>query len=265
MTDQNDRWSELLESKALQLFLVVLIVVAFIGFFIGTRKGSYEPHSERADEASEVDPERPENEARSYGELLEDPFRSNEQWQGEIERLASERPDLFEEVEVDDEARDDAVADRAENRAYNGAPPTVPHPVKQTGDLACAACHTEGVEVRGRTASPMSHEFRTNCTQCHVSQEVPAPFNQGSTTSGPPLDNAFAGAPSAGEGPRAYEGAPPQIPHSTHMREECASCHGPMGRDGLKTTHPWRQSCQQCHAPSADLEQGLPPGLEYFE
>jgi hypothetical protein len=39
------------------------------------------------------------------------------------------------------------------------------------------------------------------------------------------------------------------------MREACASCHGPSGKRGLRSTHPVRASCQQCHARSAALDQ----------
>jgi cytochrome c-type protein NapB len=57
-------------------------------------------------------------------------------------------------------------------------------------------------------------------------------------------------------GVRAYTGAPPEIPHSTWMRETCLACHGGTGAEGLRTRHPQRQSCTQCHAPSAGLNQG---------
>jgi nitrate reductase (cytochrome), electron transfer subunit len=54
---------------------------------------------------------------------------------------------------------------------------------------------------------------------------------------------------------RAFDGAPPTIPHSTLMRTDCLSCHGPQGLYGLRTPHPERQSCLQCHAPGAHLDQ----------
>jgi cytochrome c-type protein NapB len=45
------------------------------------------------------------------------------------------------------------------------------------------------------------------------------------------------------------------MPHPMHMRSECDSCHGPSGRPGLRTSHPDRQNCVQCHASSAPLDQ----------
>ena len=56
-------------------------------------------------------------------------------------------------------------------------------------------------------------------------------------------------------GNRAWSIAPPEIPHRTFMQERCESCHGVNGRDAIRSTHPWRQSCEQCHAPSAEFDQ----------
>jgi len=39
------------------------------------------------------------------------------------------------------------------------------------------------------------------------------------------------------------------------MREDCMSCHGPQGLFGLRTPHPDRPSCLQCHVPNAELDQ----------
>jgi cytochrome c-type protein NapB len=39
------------------------------------------------------------------------------------------------------------------------------------------------------------------------------------------------------------------------MRDDCMSCHGPQGLFGLRTPHPDRQSCLQCHVPNAELDQ----------
>jgi cytochrome c-type protein NapB len=48
------------------------------------------------------------------------------------------------------------------------------------------------------------------------------------------------------------------------MRSDCMSCHGYEGRLGIRTTHPWRNSCQQCHAPSAAMEQTLLTAEPHF-
>ena len=60
-----------------------------------------------------------------------------------------------------------AHATRMSRRAFDGAPPTVPHAVTQrTHD--CVACHGEGAVVAGIIAPRMLHEMRPSCTQCHV-------------------------------------------------------------------------------------------------
>jgi cytochrome c-type protein NapB len=52
-------------------------------------------------------------------------------------------------------------------------------------------------------------------------------------------------------GSRAHPGAPPVIPHKVFMRENCLSCHsGPGGREEIRTTHPERTRCMQCHVGS---------------
>ena len=57
---------------------------------------------------------------------------------------------------------------REQNRAFNGAPPTIPHPIDQRSDIACVACHREGAKTKTLRIPRMSHEFLANCTQCHV-------------------------------------------------------------------------------------------------
>ena len=55
-----------------------------------------------------------------------------------------------------------------------------------------------------------------------------------------PVDNAFDGLVSAPQGERAFDGAPPTVPHPVGMRPVCAGCHGEEGWPGLQTTHPER-------------------------
>jgi cytochrome c-type protein NapB len=143
-----------------------------------------------------------------------------------------------------------ALADRAKNRAYDGAPPIIPHPVEAQSAASCLACHGEGLKIGERIASKISHAHLTNCTQCHVEQS-----RSGLPWAVEPPVNDFVGVYRAGPGERANPGAPPTIPHHTWMRENCASCHGLVTRPGIRTTHPWLTNCTQCHAPSATLDQ----------
>lgn len=159
--------------------------------------------------------------------------------------------DPLAEFEITPQQKTMALELRASNRSFNGAPPTVPHPVDQMSSFACAACHTNGFQSASLNIPKMSHQFLANCTQCHVESqpEHMTAADYGETT--------FVGLPAPTAGARAFEGAPPTIPHSTWMRMDCMSCHGPTGKHGIRSTHPWRQNCQQCHAPSSTLDQTL--------
>jgi cytochrome c-type protein NapB len=143
----------------------------------------------------------------------------------------------------------DALAERALLRAFDGAPPVVPHEIDQISAGDCLRCHGQGPEADEKGAPKAPHALLATCTQCHI-EEFSEYFEEVELT-----ENAFQGRASPPGGHRAYLGAPPVIPHSTHMRSFCLSCHGPFGPPPLQNDHPERQSCLQCHAPSAWLDQ----------
>lgn len=135
-------------------------------------------------------------------------------------------------------------AERSERRAYDGAPPYIPHPldpeVEQTQD--CAPCHTYGgYNPPLRTYTPRSpHPEMSNCLQCHVRPTVSGDFVRS--------DWVVPALPAYGVG-GAIEGAPPAIPHMLQMREHCVSCHGGgSAAPDIRTDHPERFNCRQCHA-----------------
>jgi nitrate reductase (cytochrome), electron transfer subunit len=181
--------------------------------------------------------------AVSYTELPSASLRPNANWKQSLADLKFDRPGFFEPVIRTEEMKRTALADRAKNRAFDGAPPTIPHPVSTPSAAGCLACHGEGLKVGDRVASKMSHAMMTNCTQCHIEQSSVS------------AETTFVGVYRAGTGERANPGAPPTIPHHTWMRENCTSCHGLVTRPGTRTTHPWLTNCTQCHAPSAKLDQ----------
>jgi cytochrome c-type protein NapB len=43
---------------------------------------------------------------------------------------------------------------RASRRAFNGAPPVIPHAVENTSDAACYACHGQGMGFAGAGVRP---------------------------------------------------------------------------------------------------------------
>ena len=165
----------------------------------------------------------------------------------DIVQLREKMPKLSAEVVITAVLRRSALAGRSQRRAFDCAPPTIPHGVDEKSASACLACHAKGAEVNGKVARVMSHSLRPNCTQCHI------PTVQRWQHEAAPAVNSFAGLSSSGEGSRAWEGAPPTIPHGVWMREDCHSCHGIAGAPGLRTTHPERTSCLQCHASPLEL------------
>ena len=159
--------------------------------------------------------------------------------------------DPLAKVEISAADKAFALQRRSGNRAFNGAPPTIPHAIHQTSAAACMVCHGEGARTETLRIPRMSHQFLANCTQCHVES------NPGHMPASLFRESSFTGLAAPTGGPRAFAAAPPQIPHSTWMRSDCTSCHGLAGSHGLRTTHPWRRSCTQCHAPSSKLDQTL--------
>ena len=213
-------------------------------------------HADQVNDANEMA-------AVSYSEMRRSETGPTSRWKPKLSDIPQPEFDLFAEVKPDPQDKQQSTLIRASRRAFNGAPPIIPHAIERTDDAACYACHGKGLRIGDRVANPMSHGFLANCTQCHA-PPPPKPFATVDQT----VANSFVGLPAPLQGERAFAGAPPTIPHSTWMRGSCLSCHGRgSGWVGLESTHPWRINCQQCHAPSAELDQapssdpiGLLPG-----
>ncbi len=130
-------------------------------------------------------------------------------------------------------------------RAYPGAPPRIPHELApdEFRLTECSTCHERGgYAPRFRAYTPVTpHPRYENCLQCHVASETAGTFVG--------LDWRPAAWPPLGE--RAMEGAPPRIPHDLQLRGNCLACHGGPGAvEEIRTTHPERVNCRQCHVPS---------------
>ena len=130
------------------------------------------------------------------------------------------------------------------NRAYHGAPPSIPHPVtneRTMGGNDCLKCHQNGGFVEKFNAyTPITpHPEFVNCKQCHVSQ------NTNSLFKGTNFRKIVA--PKIGVN-NALKGSPPIIPHQIQLRENCLACHaGPSAPKEIRVTHPERINCRQCH------------------
>jgi len=242
-------------ARLTKLFLAMIVAVALIGFVVGLRQGvpSYEPAA-FATRTAEIDHARAVP-SMTYAEFDRREHGPNRGWRSTLASLEQPAVDIFAAVHFDDDARQAALEARTKRRAFDGAPPTVPHPIDQMTATACMVCHTDGLFVGEIWAPPMSHEFMANCTQCHVEQWS-SDFAQ--AHAGPDrARSAFVGLASPGRGGRAWDGAPPTVPHPVFMRDNCMSCHGPTGPDPIRTSHPWQVNCLQCHAVSSILDQPI--------
>lgn len=131
-----------------------------------------------------------------------------------------------------------------ERRAFPGAPPSIPHEVEAemiTGE-ACLGCHRYGGWTpKFEAFAPVTpHPQLVSCQQCHVARVEETVFrpNRFVRPDRPPIKQA------------ALPGSPPPMPHGLRMRENCAACHaGPAAPSELRTDHPERVGCMQCHVP----------------
>ncbi|TWU24071.1 Nitrate reductase cytochrome c-type subunit (NapB) [Novipirellula galeiformis] len=261
----NENNSKHIAARGSIAFLVGVIGVAVVGYFVGINDGvpqeDFEQHAPWL--SSQVTGSDPPTEppttstiaAVTYAEMRRSETGPTSQWKPKLAQIPQPQYDLFAEIKPSEDDKLQSTLTRASRRAFNGAPPIIPHVVEGTNDAACYACHGEGKRIENRVANRMSHGFLANCVQCHA-PPPPKPF----TDVDAEVQTSFVGLPAPLNGERAFPGAPPTIPHSTWMRDQCLACHGGnTGWAGLESTHPWRSNCLQCHAPSATLDQSIVP------
>ena len=127
-------------------------------------------------------------------------------------------------------------------RAYSGAPAVIPHPVLEENTLTgedCLGCHKKGGFVpKFQAYAPIvPHPEKSNCRQCHNPANQKQFFKETRWAKHTGV-RGFVHLP----------GAPPVVPHSLQMRENCLACHGgPAAVSEIRTTHPERVNCLQCH------------------
>ena len=248
--------------KGAWLFGAILLTASVSGYFMGLRQTGSQISMTRPVSLVTADSERnavlatisvPVAVSYAKQDWLRD--GANGHWESRVANLAQPPANLAALTNVTETERALALAERAARRAFDGAPPVVPHPIAQDSSAACLACHGPGLAIKDKIASKISHAQYSSCTQCHVPSG-----GTGLPTSEPALlaslaANQFASVMPPLKGSRAWPLAPPTIPHSTLMRSDCLSCHGPGGLFGLRTPHPDRQSCVQCHVSDAGLDQ----------
>lgn len=235
-----------LHRRSLHVACVAVIGVAIVGYFVGMRPA---PRPDLAPASRDAAPRAADAQpSLRYAELRDIRIGPNREHRSALASLVS-RP-LPDASRNDPAMRRASLADRAKRRAYNGAPPAIPHSTAGMDAPSCLVCHGQGLRVGERAAPRIPHPHYENCLQCHAEMNTSVPGGPGAAPA-----TTFAGIAAPEGGPRAMPGAPPQIPHSTWMRNDCLACHGPAGAAGMQTTHPERSNCKQCHAPSAALEQ----------
>jgi len=151
---------------------------------------------------------------------------------------------------TDVELKSASLQVRAKRRAFDGAPPVVPH--KPLG-VACITCHTTvGKAVPTLGIAPANpHDARSasfsNCRQCHVFSQTDRLF----------VETNFQGILQQ-HSPAGLVHRPPVIPHATALRANCAACHaGPAARPEIICSHPHRTNCVQCHIAKTTEEERM--------
>lgn len=240
--------------KAANLTVCVVFVVSVTGFFIGMRQTLTETESPAPAPAASLDdhgPHAPSHapQAVDYRELRSAGLGPNAHFQSNLTSLRAPEGMLQASMA-------ELRLRREDRRAFDGAPPVVPHPIAQDNSFSCLACHQEATRIDDVVAPGISHPAYASCTQCHVSTRgLGSQWNTGTYQVGPFDENSFSGHHQPAMGSRAYPDAAPTIPHTIHMRQNCNSCHGPLGTSPIRTTHPERQSCMQCHIPGGGVDK----------
>ncbi len=238
------------ENSSIHLLLAAVIAVAMVGYLVGLRQGKtpYVPPESAFDKPLVASAAIPSTTWRKFNRRTMGP---NSQWHVSVSALRQPVVDILAPVASlwNDVDRQALLQARAKRRAFDGAPPVVPHPIDQMSASSCLVCHGKGLTISTAHAPQLPHSMLLNCTQCHVEQSSTMMESFLIAT------NDFNGLSAPTQGTRAWSGAPPTIPHSTFMRESCMSCHGPTGHQAIRSSHPWRANCLQCHAPSADFDQ----------
>lgn len=140
------------------------------------------------------------------------------------------------------------------NRAYHGAPPSIPHPVKNdltVGENTCLQCHQNGgFTEKFKAYAPVTpHPELVNCRQCHVAQKSNTLFKG--------FKFSKVNAPEVGVN-NALVSSPPVIPHQIKLRENCLACHaGPSAPKEIRFSHPERINCRQCHVLNNKLTKDI--------
>jgi cytochrome c-type protein NapB len=154
-------------------------------------------------------------------------------------------------------------------RAYPGGPPRIPHGLTpaETRRGGCTVCHERGGYSQrfGAYVPVTPHPDFGECLQCHVgdaqlmSNPLPsADPNARCRQCHAPGSRRWRDSSLAWEPPpwpavitSSIGDPPPPIPHDLDLRGNCLACHtAPSAVAEIRTPHPERAHCRQCHVES---------------
>lgn len=245
--------------KTLAVIFLAVGMLAVSGFFMGMRQTERRADQGRlpattSEEAATTAPLVEIPTAPKYKEIAQAKWKANRDWHFTFADLprAEDPPAGTNLPALEPTQLRAAVERRAALRAYDGAPPVIPHAIDTISVASCIACHGKDARllIGGKRPAEMSHPWITNCTSCHVPADGLRQLKEPAEAR-LIVESSFVGKPSPGHGLRAYGGAPPVIPHPVWMRQNCLACHGPDREQAIRSSHPDRKNCLQCHASNA--------------
>lgn len=240
--------------RLLAVLLTAIGMAALTGAFVGMRQTA-RGSAAHAAEAAIATPAPADGllPAPRYGDIPQTPWQPNAGWHFDLGQLpqADPKPQAQEKLSADELL--EVLQLRSERRAFDGAPPVVPHEIDPIRTTSCVVCHGPEATplIAGKRPPAMSHAHYANCTQCHVPADGLRRLTEEERLV---VSSAFDGRERPGPGCRAHEAAPPTLPHPVFMRENCMSCHDGSRPHAIRTSHPERQNCLQCHAQNAAFD-----------
>ena len=130
--------------KLLAVLLLIIGMAAVSGMFMGMRQtdAATEIAAIRYDGEDELVASNGLPEAPKYGEIARSPWLANSAWKSSLDQLPTLDPPAADGTPMSPGELEQARAERASRRAFDGAPPVVPHAIDQMSAASCLACHS---------------------------------------------------------------------------------------------------------------------------
>jgi len=141
-------------------------------------------------------------------------------------------------------------------RAYEGAPPVIPHSINRTTSDYCLVCHEKGVifeaeavvmNQKNAQAKITPHPQWVNCIQCHGLRIDDSKFRKNKFMPYRITSTPFTKT-------KDNEGTPPAMPHMLQNHDNCIVCH--LSKTAYATIipeHGETEGCPLCHQQNEKL------------